>query len=763
MNKAITDGITFQPPAFADGLDVWSSGDGTPGSDTYDNAANAAFVPADQDFGGCLELQKNDATTRIRYTGETPILPGCYIQVRARVKCLSGTFPSVRVAAWAGRAGGTNVPGVVQTGPSTLLDTYGEVVEVTAIIGTGARGGVDMPWGPTALYGHVGIDFTGANGAIVRVDDIEVVDISSAFLSENLGAVNVVDYGAIGDGSTDDAAAFAAADAAAQGREVFVPAGTYFLGSDVTFANRVRFEGTVTMPDAAKFLLLKNYDLANYQDAFGDEVLAFKKAFQVLMDFSDHESLDLNGRRIRLTEPLDMQAAVVNRTVFATRRVVRNGQIQLDPSPAWDPTVVTSQASYSDANPKTLTNVTNVANIEVGSLVEGAGVGREIYVSAKNVAAQTLTISQSLYGANGSQTFTFTRFKYAFDFIGFDNLNQFSLDGIDFQCGGIGSAIMLPLDGMIFQIRDCYITRPKQRGITSAGGGCQGMMIDRCNFFSDDAPLPVSQRTTIGFNSNANDIKIRDNRVVRFKHFGFVGGGGALFNGNHWFQDDDVADGIRTAGLIFARTNPKALVTGNYLDNSFLEWTNEYEADPDFANQLPFGALTITGNSFTANDVAPWFNFIVMKPYGSNFFIRGMSVIGNVFKALNGSIDRVDGVDTSFADFDYGLMRNVTWEGNTYDGVTVYTQNPLKITYDQNSPEVFWNVEFAPRLPFGGRLRHVEGLVAVGGINDSGGTRVTEFPFVSVQQGPESSQARVTWPRACTGRIFITGRMDRPD
>lgn len=35
MNKAITDGITFMPPAFAYGLGQWSSSDGTPGSDTY--------------------------------------------------------------------------------------------------------------------------------------------------------------------------------------------------------------------------------------------------------------------------------------------------------------------------------------------------------------------------------------------------------------------------------------------------------------------------------------------------------------------------------------------------------------------------------------------------------------------------------------------------------------------------------------------------------------------------------------------------------
>jgi hypothetical protein len=30
MNTAISDGVLLMPPAFAIGLDVWSSGDGTP-------------------------------------------------------------------------------------------------------------------------------------------------------------------------------------------------------------------------------------------------------------------------------------------------------------------------------------------------------------------------------------------------------------------------------------------------------------------------------------------------------------------------------------------------------------------------------------------------------------------------------------------------------------------------------------------------------------------------------------------------------------
>ena len=200
MNKAITDGVQLMPPAFANGLDVWSSGNGTPGSDTYQGAANAVFVPADQDFGGSLEIQKTDSTQKLRYMGEIPLLPGCYLQIKARVKAVSGNLPNVRIAAWAGGAGGQHVGGVTENGASTTLTSYGEVVEVTAIVGAGLRGGVDMVWGPGALYGHFGLDLTGASGGVVRVDDIEIIDITSAYHRDMMSMVDVRDLAPLATG-----------------------------------------------------------------------------------------------------------------------------------------------------------------------------------------------------------------------------------------------------------------------------------------------------------------------------------------------------------------------------------------------------------------------------------------------------------------------------------------------------------------------------------------------------------------------------------
>ena len=439
MNKVITDGIVLMPPAFGDGLDVWSSADGLPGDPAYDGAANATLIAADADFDTCLELEKTQSVQKLRSMAETPLLAGCYLRVSVRVKAIAGALPFVRIAGWAGAAGGTHVSGVVETGNVTQLTTYGEVVTVSAIVGTGVRTGVDLSWGRTALFGHFGIDLTGNTGGIIRVEDIVIEDVSSVFYGKVLDIVDVKDFGAVGDGVTDNTAAFEAADAAANGRDILVSDGTYFLEQTVTFASRIRFQGTLVMPDNAILQLTQNYNYGTYLDAFGDEELAFKKAFQALFNFTDHDSLDLCGYNIELNAPVDLHAAVGNKDSFTTRRVLRNGQFKAKAGSNWDSDVVTASAIYTAGNSKQLTSVANIASIAKGSLVSGFGVGTEVYVKAVDLANQTITLSSPLWGAASSQSYTFTRFKYLLDLSGFTNVSRFTFENLDFNGSSIAS------------------------------------------------------------------------------------------------------------------------------------------------------------------------------------------------------------------------------------------------------------------------------------------------------------------------------------
>lgn len=608
MNKAITDGVVFMPPEFADGLSVWSNEDGTPGSNTYDGAGNAALVPADQDFEGCLELYKDQNTQKLRYMGQTPYEQGCYLRVTARVKAVSGPLPSVRVAAWPALSGGTHAAGYVETGPVVALPSYGEVVEVSAIIGSGSRSSVDMVWGGDVAYAHFGLDLIGSNGGTVRIDDISIEDVTGAYLRDMMDWVDVRDFGAVGDGTTDDRAAFAAADAAANGRTLLVPEGIFRLGSNLTLHADIRFEGTVTMADDVFLSLTRSFDLPTYIDAFGSELLGFRKAFQALLHYADHETLDMCGRRIDVTEPIDMQAAYDASTNFLIRRVIKNGQFYVIGGSAWDDETATSAAKYISANPYKLTDVANVSAIQPGSVVTGNGVGREVYVKSVDVAASEVELSQALWGPALNQTYTFTRHKYVLDFSGFAQMNRMNLAQVEFQCNGHASAVMLPRDGENFVFQDCFFIKPRNRGISSIGRGCQDLHVDRCQFISNEQSLAATDRQSVAFNVNANDAKIRDNRFQRMGTSMVFHGSNHIIQGNHLFQGDEVTSGPRTPGMVFTYENNNTVITGNYVDNCSIEWNNEHDASPDFGSEYSFGGMTITGNTFTSIDAASWFN-----------------------------------------------------------------------------------------------------------------------------------------------------------
>ncbi|CAM3075048.1 glycosyl hydrolase family 28-related protein [Paracoccus nototheniae] len=763
MNIAITNGLLLMPPAFRAGLGAWSRSDGTSGSPIWAQAANASLVPADQDFGACLEIAKEQTTTSLRFMGETPMIPGVYLRVSARVKAVAGALASVRIAGWAGNGARAAVPGLVTTGPTAALTSYGEVVEVSAIVGVGRRAGVDMAWGAQPVYGHFGLDLVGANGGAFRIESIRIEDITAAFVPSLLDWVDVRDYGAVGDGVTNDLAAFLAADRAADGGSVLVPQGTFFIGGDLSIESPIRFKGRITMPAANRASFMRSFDFPTYAAAFGDETVGMQKALQALLGFTDHISLDLCGRRVDLTEPLTLSDLAPTLDGFSNRRVIQNGSIQAKEGPAWTVGRASSVGTYNPAQPFLLTGVANVAAIEIGSRVTGNGVGREVYVNDKNVATGTLTLSQHLYGGAGTRSYTFERYRYLFDFSGVRELSRLNFNKIDFNSGRVASGVMLAPKGEMIQFTDCYFTRPVNRGITSIGRGCQDLLVDNCQFISNDLDLPAQQRTTVAINVNANDIKIRNNRFVRFAHFLVANGGGHIVSGNHWFQGDGSGEGLRYAGLVLTQPNVQTTVSGNYIDNASIEWTNEHSAIPNFTGtEFSFGGLTLTGNTFLCSNTAPWFTWITVKPYGTGHFIQGLNVVGNVFKALFGNVTRIDRVDTSIADLNYSQMRNLQFEANTFNGIDTYVANPLMVQVTQNTATSVWTSPALNGLPFQGWARSVQSVVTETALINPGGARIDASPTVTPEIGAARRQLRLNWAQPLRGRVCIYARMDRP-
>ena len=442
--------------------------------------------------------------------------------------------------------------------------------------------------------------------------------------------------------------------------------------------------------------------------------------------------------------------------------MIRNGQFNARSGSGWDTGEVTSSASYDNSNPYALTNVTNVANIEVGSLVTGTGVGREVYVKSTNVGAQTLELSAPLYDAPGTQSYTFQRYRYMLDFSGFETISQFNIADVDFKCDGISSAVMISKEGIIWQFRDVFFNKPKDRGITSIGKACQGMQIDNCQFLSNEQALIAQQRRSIGFNVNANDCKIRNNRGVRFGHWAVMQGSGHMIQGNHWFQGDNEEDGTRQAGLVLSGTNAKIVVNGNYVDNSFIEWNNEHDPNPEQSAEFSFGSLSIIGNIFTVARVGPWFRWIVIKPYGAGHFLNGLCVTGNTFKSLDGSIERVDKLDDSIATLDLSRTRNVDWTGNSYHAIDNWTANPVMLDFSVTSANTTWTCDFTEWMPFGGEQRNVSAVIPEGPLR--AGNNVIQYvtPYTNPGGGTAGGEVDLVWPVAVKGKVHVTGRMDNP-
>ena len=152
-----------------------------------------------------------------------------------------------------------------------------------------------------------------------------------------------------------------------------------------------------------------------------------------------------------------------------------------------------------------------------------------------------------------------------------------------------------------------------------------------------------------------------------------------------------------------------------------------------------------------------------MKPYGPGHYIYGFSVISNVFRSLNGKIDRVDHVDTTFADLNHARHRNLEFTGNIFHNVNEPAYNPAHLTYTQGSESATWTMDTDSYLPFGGYAKYVESVQPAGDITRSNGNRVYDLPWTQTEQGGDNKSVNLRWSQAVKGTVRYRVRMDETD
>ena len=182
MNPLSVSDLDLSPPPFAEGLDDWSRGDGTPDSPTYEDSPGARIVGDDPDFGSCLELRKIAPLQRLRYMGEVPIRRGACVEVIARVKVLRAPLMRAQISAWPGGAHGRGVADLPTTGPVGEVGALDEVLTLCAVIGPEVRPGIDLVWDARAIYAHVGLDLLGPIGGVIRIADLRLRDVTRRVL-----------------------------------------------------------------------------------------------------------------------------------------------------------------------------------------------------------------------------------------------------------------------------------------------------------------------------------------------------------------------------------------------------------------------------------------------------------------------------------------------------------------------------------------------------------------------------------------------------
>jgi hypothetical protein len=190
------------------------------------------------------------------------------------------------------------------------------------------------------------------------------------------------------------------------------------------------------------------------------------------------------------------------------------------------------------------------------------------------------------------------------------------------------------------------------------------------------------------------------------------------------------------------------------------EWTNELDPTPAFTGGFSFSALSVTDNVFLCGEVAPWFSYIVVKPHGAGHFLNGVSIIGNRFRSINGTIDRVDRVDTAFSDLDFSRTKNVVMHANSFNNVATQTSSPALIDHTQSGDDNTWLISASDVLPFGGQLLGVDAVVPLGALRNAANVRQYALPHVDLRQGANRDGMRLVWPQAVRGRVSVTARVD---
>lgn len=437
------------------------------------------------------------------------------------------------------------------------------------------------------------------------------------------GTVNVKDFGAVGDGVTDDSAAISAAATVAQELNcpVKVPAGTFYINSTVSTMAETAQEGQIRFGASGSYSDASHRGqatvrLSPFLKRYADQADALEAAVKCLFNGSGANTsptsnalvLDCEGIEVRISRPLE----------FTTNEI--------------------ATGSGFLRNHKTITNLNLVADSSNWS--GGAGA--------------------SLFTIRGDQL------------IG--NLRNFSLVECRFDCANISNLHGLTVGGYYaLFVRNCSFRRFQNDAIRSLGygdsTGNHGLVVEGCNITGDFN----SSEGKRGVFTQDGDVVVRG-CMIEWVERGVVSTRGSIkIEHNHFSMGN--ADSVPCIEI----NAPRGVsIIDNDIDGAHI-WLNNNTLNT-FNNEYFQGwnSVTITGNDFVLganNTLDGSRGLITFETSTANNYVGGLTVFGNYMIAhgakevssivISGGVATVTTVD----DHKWSNFNRVTIAGASPDQV----------------------------------------------------------------------------------------------
>ena len=608
-------------------------------------------------------------------------------------------------------------------------------------------------------------DYEKDNIAAQIVEILATLDVGVGELESNaqykgwLDAINLAvptepRFGAAGDNITDDQAELVAAFASGQpvlihkpyyiASTLNIPAGAnviFWPGGTIKPANGVAVninrEAKVAYAPGAQAFDLSLGGTLRSTSGFGSDnrggglkissyissdstvpaTAGFKQAIKDLFNLNVY-TLDLEGRRIIIDNEIDM-AALTGITSKSVWKRITNGYIDTTGFDVNAPETNGTVASVSFTANSAVATMASTANLKAGmEVTAGTRLPRGTFVQSIDSATQ-ITLSKSSM-TTGSSTLSWWRRRYVLDFSGFTALSRFTMDNLYINLQTNASFYLSSMNDDIVEFKNCRFVNPKRFCINQfALGG--GMVIEGCDFISDEAATAPHLRTRIACILNG-DCRVANNRWAFFLHAAIFDGYASQIVGNHPFAGSGGVSATHMANFVFQQGGDLVIV-GNYIDNGWLEFTNELYAGNASAS---IGGFNVSGNRFVTKTSDAAYAFIVIKPYNAAAPLNGIIIANNTFKPLTGgggvAITAATKLDTTAGNIDTATPEDIYMGNNSFKNCG-RQENPARVKSTVNSG---LNVaqSFANKFPFNLAPKTFMGA-AVTGPDNIGATRCT--------------------------------------